>query len=149
LDEPFNGLDAGGVDDVLALIKQLNADEGTSFLLSSHQLPYLEQICSHLSILHQGKIIISDRVENLLSGHLPVALLQSDNANEAIAAIKAMAGVNYQKTDQDGFIHVELLALNSAELNRNLIQQGVPVAELRINRASLSTLFRTVTSESP
>jgi|TARA_B110000971_G_scaffold215418_1_gene248831 ABC-2 type transport system ATP-binding protein len=149
LDEPFNGLDAGGVDDVLALIKQLNADEGTTFLLSSHQLPYLEQICSHLSILHQGKIIISDRVENLLSGHLPVALLQSDNANEAIAAIKAMAGVNYQKTDQDGFIHVELLALNSAELNRNLIQQEVPVAELRINRASLSTLFRTVTSESP
>jgi len=40
LDEPFNGLDAGGVDDVLALIKNLNQEEGTSFLLSSHQLPY-------------------------------------------------------------------------------------------------------------
>jgi ABC-2 type transport system ATP-binding protein len=148
LDEPFNGLDAGGVDDVLALIKQLNEDEGTSFLLSSHQLPYLEQICSHLSILHQGKIVISDRVEKLLSGHLPVALLHSANADEAINAIKIMAGVNYQKTDLDGFIHVELLALDSAELNANLIQQGISVGELRINRASLSTLFRTVTSES-
>jgi ABC-2 type transport system ATP-binding protein len=148
LDEPFNGLDAGGVDDVLALIKQLNEDEGTSFLLSSHQLPYLEQICSHLSILHQGKIVISDRVEKLLSGHLPVALLHSANADEAINAIKIMAGVNYQKTDLDGFIHVELLALDSAELNANLAQQGISVGELRINRASLSTLFRTVTSES-
>lgn len=149
LDEPFNGLDAGGVDDVLALIKQLNKEEGTSFLLSSHQLPYLEQICSHLSILHQGKIVISDKVEELLSGHLPVALLQSANADEAIAAIKIMTGVNYQKTDEDGFIHVELLELNSAELNRNLIQQGIPVGELQINRASLSTLFRAITSESP
>ena len=44
LDEPFNGLDAGGVDDVLALIRQLNETDGTSFLLSSHQLPYLENI---------------------------------------------------------------------------------------------------------
>jgi len=148
LDEPFNGLDAGGVDDVLALIKQLNENEGTSFLLSSHQLPYLEQICSHLSILHQGKIVISDTVEKLLSGHLPVALVRCTKVDEAIDAIKVMAGVNYQKTDQDGFIHVELLALDSAELNRNLIQQGIPVGELRINRASLSTLFRTVTSES-
>lgn len=148
LDEPFNGLDAGGVDDVLALIKQFNKEEGTSFLLSSHQLPYLEQICSHLSILHQGKIAVSDAVEKLLSRHLPVALLQSAKADEAIDAIKLMAGVNYQKTDQDGFIHVELLELDSAELNRNLIQQGIPVGELQINRASLSTLFRAVTSES-
>ena len=75
--------------------------------------------------------------------------MQSDNANKAVAAIKAMAGVNYQKTDQDGYIHVELVDLDSAELNRNLIQQGVSVAELRINRASLSTLFRSVTSGSP
>jgi ABC-type multidrug transport system ATPase subunit len=148
LDEPFNGLDAGGVDDVLALIKQLNEEEGTSFLLSSHQLPYLEQICSHLSILHQGKIVISDRVEKLLSGHLPVALLHCAKRDEAIDAIKIMAGVNYQKTDQDGFIHVELLALDSAELNANLIQQAIAVGELRINRASLSTLFRTVTGGS-
>jgi hypothetical protein len=59
-----------------------------------------------------------------------------------------MAGVNYQKTDQDGFIHVELLALDSAELNANLIQQAIAVGELRINRASLSTLFRTVTGGS-
>ena len=44
LDEPFNGLDAGGVDEVLALIKDLNQKQGTSFLLSSHQLPYLEEI---------------------------------------------------------------------------------------------------------
>ncbi|MCG8506334.1 MAG: ABC transporter ATP-binding protein, partial [Sphingomonadales bacterium] len=41
LDEPFNGLDAEGVDDVLALIGRLNQEFGTSFLLSSHQLPYL------------------------------------------------------------------------------------------------------------
>ena len=41
LDEPFNGLDAGGVDDVLALIKNLNREENMSFV-SSHQLPYLE-----------------------------------------------------------------------------------------------------------
>lgn len=149
LDEPFNGLDAGGVDDVLALIKQLNNEEGTSFLLSSHQLPYLEQICTHLSILHQGKIAVSDRVDKLLSGHVAVALLQTAMVDEAIAAIKIMAGVNYQKTDQDGFIHVELQDLNSADLNRNLIEQGIPVGELIINRASLSALFRAVTSEPP
>ena len=67
LDEPFNGLDAEGVDDVLALIRRLNKDKGTTFLLSSHQLPYLESICSHIAILHQGKILVSDNIDDLLA----------------------------------------------------------------------------------
>ncbi len=56
LDEPFNGLDAGGVDEVLSLITTLNRDFGTSFLLSSHQLPYLQSVCTHLRYSMEVKL---------------------------------------------------------------------------------------------
>lgn len=147
LDEPFNGLDAAGVDDVLALIKQLNTDDDTTFLLSSHQLPYLEQICSHLSVLHQGSIAVSDTIDGLLAGRNPVAQLRViDSKDEHISnLINSIAGATVVKTDSD-FIHVELDALEPAILNRNLIEQGVAISELRLERASLSSLFREITA---
>src|SRR5690606_31077562 len=66
LDEPFNGLDAGGVDDLLALIRRLNREQGMSFLLASHQLSYLERICSHMAILHEGRIACAGSLDSLL-----------------------------------------------------------------------------------
>ena len=88
LDEPFNGLDAGGVDDVLELIQRLNKEEGTTFLLSSHQLPYLESICSHIAILHEGAIAVSGTIENLLQDSKHTLLLRSEPPSDALSFLK-------------------------------------------------------------
>ena len=147
LDEPFNGLDAGGVDDVLELIETLNTEEGTSFLLSSHQLPYLEQICSHIAILHGGRIAVSDETANLLSQSTTTVLLKTDQTQAAVAVIKALAGCEVLQIDADGYLHIILENLASAALNQALIEQQIPVSELILERASLGSLFRKITSE--
>lgn len=147
LDEPFNGLDAGGVDDVLALIKSLNKTDGTTFLLSSHQLPYLEQVCSHLSILHKGQIVLSNSVDALLANRLPVALVRCAETETAINFIQTIAGARYLHHDELGFLHVELNGLDSSELIKLLVQNDVAVSELEIQKANLAKLFREVTSE--
>ena len=147
LDEPFNGLDAGGVDDVLQLIETLNTEEGTSFLLSSHQLPYLEQICSHIAILHGGRIAVSDETTNLLSQSTNTVLVKTDRAEAAVAVIKALAGCELAQIDADGYLHIVLENLASAALNQALIDQQIPVSELILERASLDSLFRKICSE--
>ena len=147
LDEPFNGLDAEGVDDVLQLITQLNRQEGTAFLLSSHQLPYLEQICSHIAILHKGSIAISDDITSLLKSSGTEVLLKTPHVDAAIAAFSGMPEADYSHTDADGYLHVQVGAMNSAELNRRLVAEQIDISELILQRGSLGKLFREITNE--
>lgn len=93
LDEPFSSLDAGGVDDLIILIKELNRKEGTTFLLASHQLPYLEQICTHVSILHQGDIALSIKIEELLSHEHTRAILHTNGGGKALDIISKIPGI--------------------------------------------------------
>jgi len=147
LDEPFNGLDAEGVDDVLQLITHLNRAEGTAFLLSSHQLPYLEQICSHIAILHRGSIAVSDAIAELLKSTGTEILLRTPQADAAIATIDGIATAQYSHTDENGYLHVQLGAIDSAELNRRLVADAIAVSEMILQRGSLGKLFREITHE--
>ena len=146
LDEPFNGLDAGGVDDVLALIKNLNSEENTSFILSSHQLPYLESICSHAAILHNGQISASGAIEQLITEEKLLVQLQIGNPTSAIQLLQNNPKIELQSRDEGGRIQLALTDMDSADLNSWLVNNNVPVKELIVQRSSLSKLFKTLTS---
>ena len=147
LDEPFNGLDAGGVDDVLALIKNLNSEENTSFILSSHQLLYLESICSHAAILHNGQISASGAIEQLISEEKLLVQLHIGNSTSAVQLIQNNPKLELQSIEEDGRIRLALTDMNSADLNSWLVNNNVPVKELIVRRSSLSKLFKKLTSE--
>ncbi|NQV69424.1 MAG: ABC transporter ATP-binding protein [Pseudohongiella sp.] len=147
LDEPFNGLDAEGVDDVLQLITTLNKEEGTAFLLSSHQLPYLEQICSHIAILHKGSIAVSDTVASLLAQSSTTVLLKTGCIEQALAVIEQTDKVKLLSRDEADYLQLSIDEIDSATLNRLLVEQQIPVSEMILKRASLASLFREITSE--
>ena len=147
LDEPFNGLDAGGVDDVLELIQRLNKEEGTTFLLSRHPLPYLESICSHIAILHEGAIAVSGTIENLLQDSKHTLLLRSEPPSDALSFLKQLENITVINPDANGYIQLETAVLDSSELNRQLVTNNIAVSELILQRASLGNLFRSITSK--
>jgi ABC-2 type transport system ATP-binding protein len=64
LDEPFSGLDVGSALILRSLIEELAA-RGRVVLFSSHELETVERICSHIVILHRGRIVADDSIENL------------------------------------------------------------------------------------
>jgi len=64
LDEPFSGLDVGTALVLRSLIEEL-AQRGKVVLFSSHELETVERISSHVIILHRGKIVADDSIENL------------------------------------------------------------------------------------
>jgi len=64
LDEPFSGLDVGSSLILRSLIEELAA-RGKVVLFSSHELETVERICSHIVILHRGKIVADDSIERL------------------------------------------------------------------------------------
>jgi ABC-2 type transport system ATP-binding protein len=64
LDEPFSGLDVASSLVMLSLIQELAA-RGKVVLFSSHELETVERVCSHVVILHHGKIVADDSIERL------------------------------------------------------------------------------------
>jgi ABC-2 type transport system ATP-binding protein len=64
LDEPFSGLDVGTGLVLRSLIQELAA-RGKVVLFSSHELETVERVCSHIVILHRGKIVADDSIERL------------------------------------------------------------------------------------
>ncbi len=64
LDEPFSGLDVSSSLVLRSLIQEL-AGRGKVILFSSHELETVERICSHIVILHRGRIVADDTIENL------------------------------------------------------------------------------------
>lgn len=64
LDEPFSGLDVGSALVLRSLIQELAA-RGKVVLFSSHELDTVERVCSHVVILHKGKVVADDSIVNL------------------------------------------------------------------------------------
>jgi ABC-2 type transport system ATP-binding protein len=64
LDEPFSGLDVGSALVIRSLIQELAA-RGKVVVFSSHELETVERVCSHIVILHRGKIVADDSIERL------------------------------------------------------------------------------------
>ncbi|AIQ18280.1 ABC transporter [Paenibacillus sp. FSL H7-0357] len=69
-DEPTNGLDIEGVVHFRALVKQLSVEEGITFLISSHMIHELEQLCNRVGILHQGVLVREGNVQELLTDNI-------------------------------------------------------------------------------
>jgi len=67
LDEPTSGLDPVVKRKVLNLLVEEVSTNKTTVLISSHNLEQLEQICDHIGIIHEGKILLEDSIENLKS----------------------------------------------------------------------------------
>src|SRR6476660_1845445 len=64
LDEPFSGLDVSSGLVLRSLIQEL-ATRGKVVLFSSHELETVERVCSHVVILHRGKVVADDSIEHL------------------------------------------------------------------------------------
>ncbi len=146
-DEPFIGLDAEGVEDVLRIIQQVHSDHGTSFLLASHQLPYLERVCTHIAILHEGSIALHDDLENLLTSQFVNVKVQSPQCARIAEIAEANHNIELKTQQGNDFVVLSLDEMSSAELNALLVQNGVSVSELQVVRQTLNSLFRSITHQ--
>jgi ABC-2 type transport system ATP-binding protein len=70
LDEPTNGLDIEGMVDFRHLIKRLAEEKGVTFLISSHMINEMEQMCNRIGILYDGRFLTHGFVSELVTEHL-------------------------------------------------------------------------------
>lgn len=92
LDEPTNGLDPAGRDDMLALIERTGREFGISVLVSSHLLGELERICDGVVLVDHGRLIRAERL-GVLTGVTSTLVVEVDGDAAAFASALELRGV--------------------------------------------------------
>src|ERR1700737_1894474 len=69
LDEPTNGMDPAGREEVLELASDLARNKGMSLLFSSHLLPDVESVCDYVVVLGGGRLLAEGKIRDLKKGH--------------------------------------------------------------------------------
>jgi ABC-type multidrug transport system ATPase subunit len=144
LDEPTNGLDPQGTREVRTLVGSL-ADEGATVLVSSHLLSEVEQMCSHLGVMHAGRLVAQGTSAEVRAGTEAQAVLETDQPQEA-ARIMRELGLTEVRTS-----HVsatgKLGRISPDKIVAACVHQGVPVLGFRVGAPSLEDVFVSLTGE--
>jgi ABC-type multidrug transport system ATPase subunit len=129
LDEPTNGLDPHGTQEIRRLLLELNA-QGTTIFLSSHLLAEIEQMCTRVGVLRRGQLILQEELDTLLKPTGLVAVRTRD-IDKCVAllgpAVGSVAGER-----------LLVRAKDPARLNAYLVGEGIRVDEIGPYRRTLS-----------
>lgn len=144
LDEPTNGLDPAGTREIRKVIADLHAS-GTTVVVSSHLLSEVEATCTHVAVLHKGNVVAQGELGPLLEAGNPTLLVTTPSRTEGVEALRDNK-IGARMVD-DGLL-VDLAGTSAPAVVETLVRAGVPVHEVRRQRADLEELFARLT-ESP
>ena len=133
LDEPVNGLDPNGMVEMRELMKELNREKGITIFISSHLLHEVEKMCTHIGIIHKGKIRFEGKISELshANGSGPQIILTVSNAEKWLPILTEHYSDGQVITSDKISISIKKRE-DAIDINRILVQAGAPVAELKI-----------------
>jgi ABC-2 type transport system ATP-binding protein len=144
LDEPTNGLDPQGTREVRSLVQSLAAD-GATVLVSSHLLSEVEQICTHIGVMHVGRLVAQGSTEQVRAGSRPRVRVDTDRPADA-ARVLGELGLAEVSAQRDR-VHAALGDVAPEKIVPALVNDGVPVLGFRVESPSLEELFVALTGE--
>ena len=140
LDEPTNGLDPAGRDEMLDLVRRIGTEFGISILMSSHLLTEIERVCDYLVVIEGGKLIRSDDLSSF-TGRTEVLTVEVDGPIAGLADLlrergyNALAGAHTLELDLEDEGAYDAIRDGAASLELGLIR-------IEQGRRHLEDLFR-------
>jgi ABC-2 type transport system ATP-binding protein len=147
LDEPATGLDPAGMRDMRRLIRRL-ADDGITVLLSSHQLPEVEELCDRVAIVDSGRVVYEGALTDLRRQGGAGYRLRTTDDPRALDLIRVQAGVSHAHSGEHG-LAFEAEEGNVGALSLALAGAGIGILALTPELATLEDLFFRLTEAGP
>ena len=145
LDEPTNGLDPAGIQEMRELICSLPGQFGMTVLVSSHLLSEIDQMADHVGIIREGELVFQDTLAALhaRSRH-HLALRTTDNGQAA----RLLGESRIPCTPEDGYLILPLLTdADAAKLSRFLAAHRVDLLRMEERQKSLGDIFLELTGK--
>ncbi len=145
LDEPTNGLDPSGIQEIRELLKEL-ASDGTTVFVSSHLLSELEMISEYLVMLRLGKVLFSGRTQDLLSAQQPILVAKPEYAIDLGKIVEIARVCGHEVSVVEGAANISAPSDWSASLNRMAFEAGVTLSTLTSVLPTLEETFFEMTN---
>lgn len=140
LDEPTNGLDPEGIQEVRDLLKGL-ASNGTTVFVSSHLLSELEIISEYLVMLRKGEVVFAGRMEELLFAQKPTILVKANSPEDLQKIVEIAAAAGHPATIRNSEAHIEGPHEWAGVLNKAAFDAGIVLTQLTPTLPNLEETF--------
>jgi ABC-2 type transport system ATP-binding protein len=151
LDEPSLGLDPVGMVEVRELVKGI-AKEGVTVFISSHLLFEVEQICSHVTIIHRGVSLVSDTLQNVSSKFSGPTILQVEIAKFSETVVEALNKLPFvSNVSEDGnTLIIELKTRDDVrpQVSQEITNSGGVIISMSLKGPTLEEVFMQLVTKS-
>ncbi|MFT9849724.1 ABC transporter ATP-binding protein [Aneurinibacillus sp. REN35] len=142
LDEPTNGLDPAGIQEIRDLIVSLPEQMGMTVLVSSHILREVELIADRVGIIHKGRLLFEGELAELWAQHEAKLRIETSRVDEAA---RLLFNVGYRVEKREQALYIDTDKSRAAEINRQLIMSGYDVSHISEERKTLEQIFLELT----
>ena len=145
LDEPTNGLDPAGRDEMLTLIRRIGSDFGISVLVTSHLMGELERICDHVVVIDGGRLMRSSPAASFTAATQLLTLEVSERSDDVARGLAA-AGIGVRPVGAT--LVLELRDAGTYDAVRDVVADlGVGLVRLQRGRHHMLDIFRPAESD--
>lgn len=147
LDEPTVGLDPIQIREIRTLIRELGQDHGV--ILSTHILTEVQESCSHVQIIHQGRLILNETIAGLNRQMNTGTLRVTTRLAPDVAVLLTLPGITSidKVTEHQIKIHHSMADSAAERIAETIIASGWGLQELTPIKRSMEDIFITLTQE--
>lgn len=140
LDEPTIGLDVVSKETVRNFISSINRDKGTTFILTTHDLSDIENLCENITVINNGTIVFDDGIAKLKE-YLPVRRIVKVQFDEPVdfEAVAPFHPISFDRVKAEFEVDMQNGDVKTAVCD---ILQSLPVADVSIEGANIEEVIR-------
>lgn len=144
LDEPINGLDPIGIQEIRDFIVKLRG-EGKTVILSSHILSEIELIADDIGIINNGKLLVESSYEDLKKKARQCISLQVSELENAVRVLENQIGIKDYEIEGGNLIKIYDNGHDIAEYTKILYDQGISIMTVNTQNENLEDYFKKIT----
>ena len=146
LDEPTNGLDPAGIQEIRDLLSKL-AKDGVTVFVSSHLLSEIEMISEYLVMLRKGEVIFFGKTIDLLHRSRPIIVARPESTSDLVKLKNLVDSAGHPAVIDGDALRVDAGEDWSADLNRLAFENNILLRQLTPVRPNLEETFFEMTEE--
>jgi ABC-2 type transport system ATP-binding protein len=149
LDEPTSNLDPLNRAKILELITFFNKEKGTSFLISSHILPELEEVCDNFILMNKGKLLRQGGLEQMIDKTSTTKFIVKAQPIESVSALLKDESYVEDLSTVDDSLHITVrdVALFKQRLPLLISHAGASLDEVKMVKSDLASIFKSAVEE--
>jgi ABC-2 type transport system ATP-binding protein len=145
LDEPTNGMDPEGTEEMLSFLREKVRNDGLAIFISSHLMSEIEEFCDTVYVINEGHLVASGNVRELLKPHERIVRVTCAGRVPGQDFASRHGQVRQIEALTADMVEITLVRDDSAWLNRCLLEEGFQVSAITPKQKTLKEFFLSIT----